>query len=323
MSYTHFSKAERLYLFVLLGRGCSLREIGSALKKNPSSVSREIKRNSVNGEYDLEKANHKAYVKRHMSKYQGMKVREHPELEAYIHEKMPLGWSPETIAGRWKLDHPNTISITNIGIYKYLYSQYGQSLCRYLRYKRYRRKKRVAVKSPRQLIPNRVWIDERPAVVNNRVRFGDFEGDTMGVPRYTKETIAAVIERKSRYILGKKIARIKFAMYAFQAMLKPLPVQTFTLDNGVENVRYQSLGVPTYFCHPYSSWEKGSVEYAFKLIREYIPKKANLTNYTEEEIAAVIDTLNNRPRKCLDYRTPKEVFEDQFLQANSYPQCCT
>jgi IS30 family transposase len=179
------------------------------------------------------------------------------------------------------------------------------------------------VKSPRQLIPNRIWIDERPAVVSTRERYGDFEGDTMGVPRYTRETIAAVIERKSRYILAKKITRLKFTMPAFQKLLKPFPATTFTLDNGVENVRYRELGIPTYFCHPYSSWEKGSIEYAFKLMREYIPKKADLRNYTENEITAVVDTLNDRPRKCLGYRTPKEVFEEQFLSTNTYPQCCT
>lgn len=323
MRYTHFSKTDRMELSILLKKGYSLRDIGSALGKNPSSVSREIKRNSVNGEYGPHKAHHKAYVKRHESKYQGMKVRAYPELEQFIQHTITHHWSPATIAGRWRYEYPEAITITPKGIYKYLYSMYGQSLCRYLRYQRYRRKKRVSVKSPRQLIPNRVWIDERPAVANTRERYGDFEGDTMGVPRYTRETIAAVIERKSRYILAKKITRLKFTMPAFQTLLKPFPATTFTLDNGVENVRYQELGIPTYFCHPYSSWEKGSVEYAFKLMREYIPKKADLRNYTENEITAVVDTLNDRPRKCLGYRTPKEVFEEQFLQVKSYPQCCT
>lgn len=322
MRYTHFSKLERLELSILLGRGYSLREIGSALKKNPSSVSREMRRNKNKETYDPQKAHHKAYVRRHKSKYQGMKVREHQELERYVQEKMPWGWSPETIAGRWHLDHGG-ISITAKGIYKYLYSQYGQPFCRYLRYKRYRRKKRVSMKSPRQLIPNRVWIDERPAIVNTRERYGDFEGDTMGVPRYTRETIAAVIERKSRFILAQKVTQLRYAMAAFGSLLKPLLVKTFTLDNGVENVRYETLGIPTYFCHPYSSWEKGSVEYAFKLMREYIPKKAHLKNYTEKEIAAIVETLNNRPKKCLGYRTPKEVFEEQFLLTKPYPQCCT
>lgn len=323
MRYTHFSKTDRMELSILLKKGYSLREISSALCKNPSSVSREIKRNKVNTIYDPKKANHKAYVKRKYSKYQGMKVRAYPELEQFIQHTITHHWSPETIAGRWKYEHPEGPTITPKGIYKYLYSIYGQSLCPYLRYKRYRRKKRVSVKSPRQLIPNRVWIDERPSVVRERSRFGDFEGDTMGVPRYTRETIAAVIERKSRYILAKKILRLKFTMPAFQTLLKPFPVQTFTLDNGVENARYQKLGIPTYFCHPYSSWEKGSVEYAFKLMREYIPKKSGLEHYTEQDIAVIVASLNNRPRKCLGFRTPKEVFEEQFLSTNTYPQCCT
>lgn len=321
--YTHFSKTDRMELSILLKKGYSLREIGSALKRSPPSVSREIRRNSVNGEYDPHKAHHKAYVKRKYSKYQGMKVRACSELEQFIHEAMKRHWSPECIAGRWRYEHSEAITITPKGIYKYLYSQYGQSLCRYLRYQRYRRKKRISVKSPRQLIPNRVWIDERPNVVNTRERYGDFEGDTMGVPRYTRETIAVVIERKSRYILAKKITRLKFTMPAFQTLLKPFPATTFTLDNGVENVRYQELGIPTYFCHPYSSWEKGSVEYAFKLMREYIPKKAAVMNYTEHNIAIIVESLNNRPRRCLGFRTPKEVFEEQFLSTKTYPQCCT
>lgn len=320
MRYTHFSKTERLELAVLLKKGYSLREIGSVLKKSPSSVSREVRLNSVNGEYDPQKAQHKAYVKRKYSKYQGMKIRQNSGLEQYVREKLRLSWSPEQIAGRWRRDTGQTLH--HSAIYKYLYSMHGQILCQHLRYKRYRRKKRVRVKSPRELIPNRVWIDERPAVVNARKRYGDFEGDTMGVPRYTRETLVAAIERKSRYIIAKKIQQLKYAMEALGTLLKPLPVRSLTLDNGLENVRYQELGILTYFCHPYSSWEKGSVEYAFKLIREYVPKRANLQNYTDEEISAIIGIINNRPRKCLGYRTPKEVFEEQFLQAN-LSGCCT
>ena len=151
----------------------------------------------------------------------------------------------------------------------------------------------------------------------------------MGTPKSAKETIAALIERKSRYILAKKISQLKYTIEAFKALLQPLAAQSLTLDNGVENVRYQKLDLPTYFCHSYSSWEKGSIEYAFKLIREYIPKKAKLTNYPDEEIAAIIDTINNRPRKCLDWQTPYEVFKENCLTENYLPrstlltiQCC-
>lgn len=317
MRYHHFTGEERCELAILLKKGYSIRSIAAAMGRSPASASREVARNSVKGRYDPRKAQHKAWVKRKYSKYQGMKVRERPELAAYVAERLALGWSPERIAGRWKLETGTTIH--HAGIYKYLYSAYGQPLCCYLKYRRYGRKKRTRTKPVRDLIKNRVFIDERPAVVNERARYGDFEGDTLGVPKYTRETIAAVIERKSRYLIAKKIRRLKYAMDGFKELLSPLPARSLTLDNGVENVRYEELGISTYFCHPYSSWEKGQIEHAFGLIREYIPKRANLADYSDEAITAIVDTINQTPRKCLGFRTPQEVFEDQFLTA----ECCT
>jgi len=160
MRYKHFNKTERLELSILLKKGYSLREIGRALKKNPSSVSREIRRNSVKGEYNPLKAHHKAYVKRKYSKYQGMKVRENSEIESYIEEKIKLDWSPEAIAGRLPIDSEGRLSIHHTSIYKYLYSSYGQHLCQYLCYKRYRRKKRSKTKSVKEIIKNRVFINQ-------------------------------------------------------------------------------------------------------------------------------------------------------------------
>lgn len=311
MRYSHFSKTERLELSVLLKKGYSQRDISRALRRNPSSVSREIKNNSVNGTYDPLKAHHKAYVKRYYAKYQGMKIRKHSELEQYIEEKMKLSWSPESIAGRMKLDL--SVSVHHTTVYKYLYSQYGQNLCQYLRYKRYRRKKQTKTKSIREVIKNRVFIDKRPVVIGMRERYGDFEADTMGYPKWAKETLAATVERKSRFILGRKISRLKNTMDGFKTIFQSLPALSLTVDNAPENARYEELNIPTYFCHPYSSWEKGAIENVFKLIREYIPKKKPLENYTDQEISAIIDTINGRPRKCLDWRTPKEVFYTNFL----------
>ena len=187
--------------------------------------------------------------------------------------------------------------------------------CQCLRYKRCRRKRRTAAKNIREIIKNRIFIDRRETVINERLRFGDFEGDTLGVPKSTHQTLAAVIERKSRYILAEKILRLKNAMEGFKKIFRSLPARSLTLDNGTENTRYQELGIPTYFCHPYSSWEKGSIENAFKLIREYIPKKKSLENYTDSDISAIIDTINSRPRKCLNWKTPKEVFYASFLNS--------
>lgn len=322
MRYTHFSKSERLELSILRKKGYSLRQIAAALRRSPSSVSRELRRNKGRIEYNPRYAHLYAGVRRKNAKYQGMKVREHSELERYIAEKIRLGWSPEVIAGVWRRErrqYGSSVAITAKGIYKYLYSVYGQQLCRYLPSGRYGRRKWKGRKSKKVLIPMRIGIDERPRIVSERRRYGDFEGDILGVPRYTRATIAAAIERKSRYLLAQKIARPKYAVDAYKELLNALPVRSFTLDNGVENIRYQELGIPTYFCHPYSSWEKGQIEHAFGMVRRYISKKQSLASYSQEDISAIVEHINSVPRKILNYRSPKEVFEEQFLNRG----CCT
>jgi IS30 family transposase len=269
----------------------------------------------VKGRYDPCKADHKAYWKRWKSKYQGMKVVEHPTLRRYIEDTLQKSWSPDAIAGRWNRDNARAtgITITAKGVYKYLYSSYGRKLCRFLKYKRCSRKKRKGKKTKKILIPNRVLIDERPLAVKQRKRYGDFEADTMGVPKHTHVTLAVAVERKSRFILAKKIPRLKYAVDGFKELLSPLSVRTLTLDNGVENVRYEELGISTYFCHAYSSWEKGTVENAIGYLRWYIPKRADVSCYSDEDISAIVDTINSIPRKSLQYQTPKEIFQEQFL----------
>ena len=310
----HFSRTERLELSILLKKGYSLRDVGTALGRSHSSVSRELKRNRVNGVYDPRKAHHKAYVRRKYSKYQGMKIRDHTELEKYIKEHMPLGWSPERIAGRWKRDHPRAAEMSPQAIYRWLYSQYGQYYCKYLKYKRYRRRKRRRIKQKREIIKNRVFIEHRPLIINARAHYGDFEADTMGRPKTASPEILVVLrERKSRYILAEKVRRLKHAIVGFKELLSGIPVRSITFDNGVENVRHLELGVPTYFCHPYSSWEKGQVENGIEAIREYIPKGSDLADYSDSDISAIVNRINRTPMKCLDYQTPREVFFGRFL----------
>lgn len=317
MKYKHFSKEERLELSILLNKSYSKREIAKALGRSHSTISREISSNSVNGSYNPQKANHKAYRKRKYSKYQGMKVRENPDIEKYV-KKNIKEWSPKSIAGRLFLEQG--VSIKADTIYKYLYSAYGQTLCKYLKYKRYKKRRRKKVKGKREMIKNRVWIDERPEFINHRMRFGDFEGDTMGRPRNaSQQTLVVLRERLSRKLFVVKVPRLKYTIEGFKYLLRDLPIFSLTLDNGVENIRYQELNIPTYFCHPYSSWQKGSVEQGIGLIREYIPKKADLADYSHKEIQAIVEKINSRPMECLGYLTPNEVFEQQtqFLY-NSY-----
>lgn len=313
MKYKHILKVNRLEISILLNKGYSVREIGRSLGKNPSSISREISSNSTNGIYDPHKANNKARVKRICSKYQGMKVVSNMELRDYIDEKMKIGWTPEQIARRLNRKSGNPV-ISAKSIYKYLYSPYGQCLCRYLPSKRYIAKRRSGRKLKKQIIPNRISIEFRPKVINERRRFGDWEADTLGRIKTDNEAIAGLVERKFRYVLACKVPKLKYAMDGFKKLLNPYHnlLKSLTMDNGVENVRHEELNTNTYFCHPYSSWEKGAIENSFQRLRRFIPKKSSLRNYTDERISDIINLMNNTPRKCLDYRTPKEVFNEQL-----------
>lgn len=323
MVYKHVGKGERLELSLLLSKGYSLRAIARVLGRSHTSLSRELRKNKVNRSYNPQKANTKAQVRRQKSKYQGMKVRETAGLEEYISKKMKLGWSPELIAGRWRKE--TGLNIQPESIYKYLYSSFGQRLCRYLKYKRYGKKKwRLRTKRvPVLHIPNRISIEKRPLEIGARITFGHYEADTMGRPKYaSRQTLAVMRERLSRKLFGIKVKRLKYTIEGFQKIIQPLPVSSITFDNGLENIRYQELGIPSYFCNPYHSWEKGSVEQGIGQIRSYIPKKADLKSYSQSNIDAIMDTLNNRPMKCLDYETPNEVF-NKNLFLYSLTEWCT
>lgn len=317
MRYQHLTKINRLEISILLNKGYSIREISRTLKKNPSSISREIKNNKVKGRYDPDKANHKAYVRRLYSKYDGMKIASNIELRNIVEEKLQSHWTPEEIAGWLKQKNNDIAVISAKSIYKFLYSPYGRSLCKYLPSHQQRPRKRGVKKPKREIIPDKISIDERPLVVNERTRFGDFEGDTLGRPKGESETLVGVAERKTKYFLACKVSRLKYSMDGFKKLLNPHHsiIKSFTLDNGVENVRHQELNISTYFCHPYCSWEKPLIENTFGRLRRFIPKKASLKNYTEKEIFAIIDLMNNTPRKCLNYRTPKEVFFEELNKA--------
>lgn len=315
MKYKHLTKSHRLEISILLSKGYAFREIGRVLGHNPSSISREVNNNGGRDNYDHFSAQHQAYRKRKYSKYQGMKVRNDPALERYITEKMRSFWTPDEIAGRLKRKNNDQTIISPKSIYKYLYSPYGQSLCCFLPSKQCEQRKGHKHKRGKKImIPNRISIENRPETVLTRIMFGNFEGDTLGRARNNSpETLAGLLERKSRYFLGVKVHRLKYAVDGFKRLLNPHHriVNTLTLDNGVENSRWQELDINTYFCHAFASWEKGSIENTFARLRRFIPKKADLRNYTDKQISDIISLMNNTPRKCLGYRTPTEVFNEQ------------
>lgn len=309
--YEHIKKAERSEISILLKKRYSYSNIAEALGRNKSAISREIRKNSTKKVYDPEKADAKARVKRLYSKYQGMKIVGDKELRNYVETKLTEDWSPEEISGRIKEEESQRIKyISPKSIYKFVYSVYGRLLEKHLPYSgKQKRKPRTKVAK----LEGRIFIDKRPKIVENKRRFGDWEGDFIVSGKSGKGVLLVLHERKSRCALIKKIIGLnmkKTYQYIFD-MTGGVVINTLTLDNDIifrkHNELSKILGVPVYFCHPYHSWEKGGVENTNKLIRRYIPKGCDISKYPDEYIQKIQDKLNDRPRKCLRYKTPREI----------------
>ena len=323
--YFHIKKAERLEIAILLNRGYSIRDIAKAIGKGKSSVAEEIKNRSTKGKYDPRQANIKARLKRKYSKYQGMKIREDEELEQYVIEKLKLDWSPEEIAGRIKNIDGHIKYSSHQAIYQYLDSIFGQRYVKYLR-KKGKRKKRGR-KGKLEKLQDRVFIENRPKIIDEKQRFGDFEGDFIVSGRDGTGALLVLYERKSRHVIIKKIMsrkadEVNKIIHELTGVF--VSFNSLTLDNDVSFKKHAALsellGAPIYFCHPYHSWEKGGVENINGLIRYYIPKKTDISKLSDEFIRSVENRLNNRPRKSLGYKTPLEVMKEngQFKKENQF-----
>jgi transposase, IS30 family len=310
--YTHIKKAERSEIAILLKKGYGVRDIAQALHRGIGTISDEIHRNRVKGIYDPVKADHKAYVKRKYSKYQGMKVVQNRELWNYVEDKLKQDWSPEEIAGRIKHIDTHIPYASYQAMYTFVYSVYGRRLERCLRYKG--RKKRGVPRQKVGQLENRIFIEKRPNIVAQRKRFGDWEGDFIVSGKSGTGVLLVLHERKARYTIIRKIMAKSPALvnwYLQEMFSVVVCFNSLTLDNDIVFRKHEELslllGKPVYFCHPYHSWEKGSVENTNKLIRQYIPKGSDISQYTDKEVQDIENKLNHRPRKCLDYHTPLEV----------------
>ena len=308
---------ERVKIEVFIAEGLSDNAIGKNLARAPSTISREIKRNKSGprrNQYSANIANDLARIKRVIAAAKN--PRKKPEVWDYVIEKLKGGWPPETISGRIGIDQPG-LYVSHEAIYQYIYSK-DFELAGYLPRRRLFRRKRNGRKAKRSPIPNRLSIDNRPDHINSREEIGHWESDSV-VCRASKVSLNVMVERKSRLV---KISRIndltasetKAAIVTRLAVLPQHLRQSITYDNGFENRRHeeinQILKTTSYFCVPYHSWEKGSVENMNGLIRRYIPKKMDISTVTEEQIKYVENQLNNRPKKCLGYLTPNEVFNN-------------
>ena len=303
------TKEERLEIALLRNKGYGIREIGRVLDRSPGSISDELKRNKTRGGYDPLAANRKARIRRMDAKFQGMKIEGDPDLKAYVIAKLEAHWNPDEIAGAMKRER-QPFYASKTAIYDWLRTVYGDYYCRHLAAGRHRKKRRIA-KPPRVMIPERVSIHERFLGATNRTRYGHWEGDTMVSGKKVRSTYAfsVISERKAKLIAARKTENLKpdSHNHALMDMLTNKKALSLSQDNGIENTKHMELGIRTFFCDPYSSWQKGGVEHANKMIRRYIPKGTDLATISQEYLDHIVSIINAKPRKSLGYRTALEV----------------
>lgn len=260
--------------------------------------------------YRPQQAHHLALLRRYDKAQPRLADEIWQQVEVLIREE----WSPEQGVGRIAMEQG--VSISHEWIYQYIYAdkRSGGDLYRFLRCRKVRRK-RYGVYSRRGCIPNQVSIDDRPAIVDSKRRFGDWEGDTV-IGKGHRGALVTLVERKSLYTVIRAVLR-KTAAAVRNAVTDGLTpymdrVHTITYDNGREFADHEGMAsdleTRIYFAHPYASWERGLNENTNGLIRQYFPKDRDLTTVTKREIEKAMDKLNHRPRKSLGYRTPYEVF---------------
>lgn len=304
---------DRDQIAVLVSRGFGVREIGRALDREHSTILREIKRNRFGQNYVAIHAQHLAEDRKSNA------GKRHPlkdsQTYTYTLEKLRQGWSPEQIAGRLEFDWGRKI-ICHETIYQFIYKKALKEdrLWEYLPRKQKRRRKKYGRKSQRVRIPDRVSIHERPEEINNRTEIGHWEGDTVEGKGHV-DGIHTEVERVSRYFMAKKVLNItgEETIAVQMELFETLPTKvrrSTTLDNGRENhlhKRLEKLGMKTYFADPYTSWQRGTNENTNGLLRRYLPKKTSFKNLSQEELDDIVQEINNRPRKVLQYKTPLEI----------------
>jgi IS30 family transposase len=303
MNYTHLTREERYQIYALTKAGHAQSEIAKVLERSTSTISRELTRNRGGRGYRPKQA-HSMAIER-----QAMNARTIDDATwRFAQERLMLQWSPEQISGHADIS-PETV-------YQRVYAdkRAGGLLWKNLRCQK-QRKKRYGVMERRGQIPNRLFIEDRPAIVETRSRVGDWEADTI-IGKSHRQAIVSIVERKTGWTLIRKVER-KTAQAVSQAMISLLKphrkrVHTITSDNGKEFAGHEEIAselqTDFYFAHPYASWERGTNENTNGLIRQYFPKNRDFTTITQQEINTAMERLNNRPRKRLGYLTPNQVF---------------
>lgn len=326
MAYRHLTSSERKVICALWNMGYTQKAIARILGRSQSTISRELRRNGDPGGYYNPHAGNVAYMNRRVRLYKRTK-RDNEELMDLVVSWLKRKWSPEQIAGRLRhLEYPDDPSmwVSHETIYRFIHEDKLKGGNLYTNLRRGRRKygKRGKGRHPNTFVNGRVSIEERPDIVEQRVRLGDWEADTF-YGRHRKGCLSTMVERASGFLSAATMPNAKASSLNLAILrgLQGVPtalVHTVTVDNGKEFSRFgeleRALQARFFFAHPYSAWERGVNENTNGLLRQYFPKKTDLSKITEEQLEEVVRCLNDRPRKRLDYRTPREV----FLPASEY-----
>lgn len=316
-AYRQLNLEEREKIGLLKAAGHGPSEIGRILGRDRKTIERELKRNAApinQGYYLAHKAEARAKTRKQMAGQREWLKGE--DLQQHVEEGLKQGWSPELISGRLK-QQGDSKTVSHESIYQWVYEKRPDLIGYLPRRHKKRHKKGHSRKHRKSHIPNRISLTERPEGANLREEFGHWEADAM-VSRASKVAEQVLVERKSRYLKLTRVERktaplTRAAINRRLAQHPPLARLSITYDNGSENTEHELvnevLGTKSYFCAPYRSWEKGTVENTIGLVRRYIPKRTNLAKLTRENLRFIENRLNNRPRKCLGFQTPTEVFK--------------
>jgi len=308
-TYTQLTQEQRYQISAMLKIGQNQTEIAETIGKHKSTISREVRRNRGQRGYRPKQAQQMSLDRRKKAK-----PRIQESTWALIESKLQEDWSPEQIAD-W-LKRNTDIQVSHERIYQYILAdkRTGGRLYKHLRCQK-KRRKRYGGYDRRGKLPNRRSIEERPEIVDQRQRIGDWEVDTM-IGKGHRQAIVTLTERKSRFSLLRKVKRrkAKLVSAAVIDLLQPVADRshTITADNGKEFADHEriahELEISFFFAHPYAAWERGANENMNGLVRQYIPKNRDLSSVTDEELLQIMNKLNHRPRKCLDFKTPFQVF---------------
>ncbi|MFA7498244.1 MAG: IS30 family transposase [Leucobacter sp.] len=317
----HLTVLDREQILVGLGRGDTLTAIARALGRAVSTVSREVKRGGGREEYSAWRAHEDAREQARRPK--PFKLDAGRLLEAVTGQLERL-WSPQEIAARLRLEHPDDpeMHVSHETIYQSLFvqgrGQLRRELARCLRSGRATRKPRTAT-DRRGRLPGMVMISERPAEVEDRAVPGHWEGDLI-LGENSRSAVGTLVERSTRLTLllhlpdGKSAEQVEAAMRHAITALPASLARTITWDQGAEMAKHAEFttatGIPIYFCDPHSPWQRGSNENTNGLLRQYLPKSTDLSVVSRSELTAIQDSLNGRPRKTLGYLTPSEKFTE-------------